>query len=109
MQNQKKQSNSTPVDIRRGQTWECNEHRADASELPPIYDSTTHSHDRPRFFAVVEAVLDGVVELTVTRGNRNARTPVFGKTLDIHQDKLRDLERWSLKSQADSEHEVVTA
>jgi len=65
--------------------------------------------DHALFFAVVEAVLDGVVELTVTRGNRNARTPVFGKTLDIHQDKLRDLERWSLKSQADSEHEVVTA
>lgn len=82
--------------IQPGQSWECNEARADPDDVPAGHDVPLWE-DYPRFTAVVDDVLDGLVELTVATGNSHPRTPTLGTTIDVHVDELEDDDRWRKK------------
>jgi len=88
------------TDIRRAQTWECNEARADAEDVPPAHDTVGLWPDHPRFSAVVDRVQGDVAELVVATSNSHPRAPDLGDCVDVHVEKLLEQDRWSLKSDA---------
>jgi len=86
-------------EVTPGQSWRCDEGRADAGDVPDGHDVPLwEAH--PRFTAVVDDILDGVAELTVSGGNSHPRTPDFGATLDIHVDTLTGDRRWEIQGSA---------
>jgi len=96
------------TDIRRAQTWECNETRADAEDVPPAHDTVDLWPDYPRFSAVVDEVVDDAVAMTVATSNSHPRAPELGERVDIHVEKLLEQPRWSLKSEARSSEREQT-
>lgn len=99
------------TEVRRAQTWSCNEARADADDVPPAHDTVTLWADHPQFSAVVDRVVDGVAQLTVTMSNDHPRAPDHGEIVDVHVETLQGQARWSCKSDAPSAQagdEIVT-
>ncbi|MDS0258588.1 hypothetical protein NDI56_04075 [Haloarcula sp. S1CR25-12] len=84
--------------VQRGQTWTCNEARADPDDVPAAHDTVDLWPDYPRFSAVVDAVAGDVAELVVGTSNDHPRAPDLGDRVDLHTSKLIKQERWSLKS-----------
>lgn len=82
--------------IHAGQTWTMDESRADPEDVPAPHDVDLWAA-QPSFHAVVDDILDGLVELTVTTGNDHPRTPDFGTTVDVAADRLRDDPRWEVR------------
>ena len=62
--------------VEAGQTWRCDESRADPDDVPAPHDVPLWA-PHPRFTVVVDRVEDDYVELTVTTGNSHPRTPDF--------------------------------
>lgn len=91
----------TDQPVRRGQTWECHEARADPDAVPAPHDTVDLWPDHPRFAAVVDDVVDDVAAMTVGTSNSHPRAPDLGDRVDIHVDRLREQERWQLDSDVD--------
>lgn len=85
----------TPEVIEPGQTWRCNEDRADPADVPEPHDVPLWE-PYPRFTASVVCVYDeiGMVELSVAYGNSHPRTPDYGATVDVSLETLREDPRW---------------
>jgi len=96
-------------EIQRGQTWECNEARAEPDSVPEPHDTVDLWPDYPRFAGVVDRVVEDVVEMTVGTSNSHPRAPELGQTVYRHVDKVRERDRWRLKSDGGQTAEVVTA
>ncbi len=83
-----------------GQSWTCDESRADPEDVPEPHDVPLWA-PHPRFSAVVDRVEDDLVELTVTTGNSHPRTPDFGADVVSTVETLTSDPRWSLKDDVD--------
>jgi len=94
-------------EVRRGQTWACDETNAEG-DVPEPHDVALWE-DRPRFRAVVDDIVGGLVQLTVTTGNTHPRTPEAGEKVDVPAERLNDRPRWSLYREAPTEREVADA
>lgn len=79
--------------IEPGQTWAMNEARADPEDVPEPHDVDLWA-PQPQFHAVVDAVMDDLVELTVSTGNDHPRTPDFGTAIDVAEETLNEDPRW---------------
>jgi len=88
--------------VRRGQTWTCDEARADPEDVPGPHDTVALWPDYPRFSAVVDDVLDDVAQLTVATSNSHPRAPDHGAIVDVHVDTLVEGARWECKSEGAS-------
>jgi len=84
--------------VKPGQTWRCDESRADSDDVPAPHDVPLWE-PQPRFDAVVDAVQDGYIELTVADGNSHPRTPDFGAEMVSTAETLTSDPRWSLQSE----------
>jgi len=87
--------------VEAGQTWRCDESRADPGDVPAPHDSPLWAA-HPRFDVVVDRVADDYVELTVTDGNSHPRTPDFGADIVSTVETLTSDPRWSLQADAPS-------
>ena len=85
---------STAATVSVGQTWGCNEARADLDDVPEPHGVLLWE-PHPRFRAVVDHVDGQYVELTVVGGNDHPRTPEFGASVATSTDSLRGKPRWS--------------
>lgn len=81
--------------VTAGQTWGCNEGRADGDAVPDPHDVPLWA-EYPVFRAVVDEVHDGVAELTVSISNSHPRSPELGTTIDVAVESLREDQRWRL-------------
>jgi len=89
--------------VTAGQTWRCDESRADPDDVPrPTY----RCGRRVRFTAVVDRVEEDYVELTVTTGNSHPRTPDFGAEMVSTVETLTSGNRWTLQADASSARPV---
>lgn len=84
--------------VERGQTWRCNEARANAEDVPESHDVPLWE-PHPRFDVVVDSVQEDYVELTVTTGNSHPRTPTHGAELVSTVETLTSDPRWSLRDE----------
>jgi len=91
--------------VEAGQTWRCDESRADPDDVPAPHDVPLWA-PHPRFTAVVDRVEEDYVELTVTRGNSHPRTPEFGAEMVSTVETLTSGNRWTLESDASSSQPV---
>ncbi|OYR69748.1 SNF2/RAD54 family helicase [Halorubrum sp. E3] len=80
--------------VEAGQTWQCDESRADLDDVPEPHDVPLWE-PQPRFTAVVDRVADDYVELIVTRGNSHPRTPDTGAEIVSTVETLTSDPRWS--------------
>ena len=87
--------------VTAGQTWRCDESRADPDDVPAPHDVPLWA-PHPRFTAIVDRVEDDYVELTVTTGNSHPRTPEFGAEMVSTVETLTSGNRWTLESDASS-------
>ena len=87
--------------VTAGQTWRCDESRADPDDVPAPHDVPLWPA-HVRFTAVVDRVEDDYVELTVTTGNSHPRTPDFGAEMVSTVETLTSGNRWTLESDASS-------
>ncbi|QCW05255.1 SNF2/RAD54 family helicase [Natrinema pallidum] len=92
MQRQRPPTDET-TPIEPGQTWRCNEARADPDAVPDPHTDALWA-DHPRFRATVDDVRDGVVTLVVGYGNDHPRAPDYGATIVRSAAKLRERDRW---------------
>ena len=81
--------------VEPGQTWRCDESRADPDDVPEPHDVPLWE-PHPRFTVVVDRVEDDYVELTAATGNGHPRTPRFGAELVSTVETLTSDARWSL-------------
>ena len=79
-----------------GQTWRCNEARANPEDVPEPHDVPLWA-PHPRVDVVVDSVQGDYVELTVTTGNSHPRTPTHGAELVSTVETLTSDPRWSLR------------
>jgi len=84
--------------VEAGQTWRCDESRADPEDVPEPHDVPLWA-SHPRFDVVVDLVADDYVELTVTDGNSHPRTPDFGAEMVSTVATLTSDPRWSLQDE----------
>jgi len=94
--------------VEAGQTWRCDESRADPDDVPAPHDVPLWAA-YPRFDAVVDRVEDDYVELTVADGNSHPRTPDFGAEMVSTVETLTSDARWSLQDAAPSERGAADA
>ena len=81
--------------VEAGQTWRCDESRADPDDVPAPHDVPLWE-PQPRFDAVVDRVEEDYVELTVATGNSHPQTPAFGAEMVSTVETLTSDPRWSL-------------
>jgi hypothetical protein len=91
--------------VTAGQTWRCDESRADPDDVPAPHDVPLWA-PHPRFNAVVDRVEDDYVELTVTTGNSHPRTPDFGAEMVSTVETLTRDDRWTLQADTPSARPV---
>ena len=84
--------------VEAGQTWRCDESRADPDDVPAPHDVPLWE-PQPRFTAVVDRVEEDYVELTVATGNSHPRTPDFGAEMVSTVETLTSDPRWSLRDE----------
>lgn len=81
------------AEISRGDTWECNEARADPDDVPEPHDVELWE-PHPRFRALVDRVQGDYVEMTVVSSNSHPRSPEFGDHIAASAEKLQSQPRW---------------
>ena len=91
--------------VTAGQTWRCDESRADPDDVPAPHDVPLWPA-HVRFTAVVDRVEDDYVELTVTTGNSHPRTPDFGAEMVSTVETLTSGNRWTLQADTPSARPV---
>jgi len=88
-------------DVETGQTWRCDESRADSEDVPEPHDVPLWE-PHPRFTAVVDRVEGSYVELTAATGNSHPRTPDFGAEIVSTVETLTNDPRWSIQDEREN-------
>ena len=91
--------------VEAGQTWRCDESRADPDDVPAPHDVPLWPA-HVRFTAVVDRVEEDYVELTVTRGNSHPRVPTIGGEVVSTVETLTRDDRWTLQADTPSARPV---
>lgn len=84
--------------VHPGQTWRCDEARADPEDIPEPHDVPLWE-PHPRFDVVIDEVQDDYVEATAMTGNSHPRTPGFGADVVTTVETLTSDARWSLRGE----------
>ncbi|GAB7010438.1 SNF2/RAD54 family helicase [Halorubrum trueperi] len=84
--------------VEAGQTWRCDESRADPEDVPAPHDVPLWE-PHPRFDVIIDEVQDDYVEATAMTGNSHPRTPDFGADVVSTVETLTSDPRWSLRGE----------